>query len=468
MEKATRKMTLFRLKASSNMTAAILLILVSAIVITLLSDRHYFRWDLTAYKEHTLSEKTLQALKTLKEPIAAKAFVKEPSEEASHLKKLLAAYAYHRKDLSFEFIDPDRNPSLTRQYGIQELNTVILEGYGRSQTVKRPDEEALTNGLIRLSKSRTEKVYWVVGHGERPFQSTDPESLATIHQNLSNQNVEFEQWNLAQKDIPSDAAMLVVAAPEKAFFPEEVASLKRFFNKGGSLLVFLEPYQDGGLKDFLKEYGLVISSDMVVDKMSRVMGGDFLLPMIVTYGEHEITRNFRLLSFFSLARSVEVDKNVKKKGLTLTNLAMTSPESWSEMDREALHKGSARLEEADRQGPLSLAVIVELAPPPEAQGDENKDEDGITGQGKMVVFGDVDFASNKFVTLAGNKDLLTNTIHYLVGQKDLITIVKKQKPAEHLMLTRNQGLLLFWVPVVLIPLLVIVLGVLVWRKRRSR
>jgi ABC-type uncharacterized transport system involved in gliding motility auxiliary subunit len=29
-------------------------------------------------------------------------------------------------------------------------------------------------------------------------------------------------------------------------------------------------------------------------------------------------------------------------------------------------------------------------------------------------------------------------------------------------------LLLFWVPVVVIPLLVIVFGVVVWRKRRSR
>jgi hypothetical protein len=36
------------------------------------------------------------------------------------------------------------------------------------------------------------------------------------------------------------------------------------------------------------------------------------------------------------------------------------------------------------------------------------------------------------------------------------------------MLTRNQGLMLFWIPVVAIPLLVIVLGVAVWRKRRSR
>lgn len=468
MENTNRTETLSRLKASSNMSVAILLVLVLAVAVTLLSDRHYFRWDLTASGEHTLSDKTLQALKTIHEPVKAIAFVKEPSEEESLVKKLLASYAYHLKDLSFELVDPDRNPALTRQYDIRQLNTVILQGFGQTQTVKTPDEEGLTNALVRLSRGKTEKVYWVMGHGERPFKSTAQESLSSIHQNLSNQNYEFEELALAQKDIPSDAALVVVAAPEKDFFPEEVASLKRFLNKGGSLLIFLEPYQDAGLKDFLSGYGVVVSSDIVVDKMSRVMGGDFLLPMIVSYGDHEITRNFRLLSFFSLARSVELDKGVKKKGLTLTNLALTSPESWSEMDRDALNQGKARLDGEDRQGPISLAVMVELDPKEVEAEEGGKEEDKITGEGKLAVFGDADFASNKFVSLAGNNELIVNTMNYLVGRKDLITIPEKERPADHLMLTRNQGLMLFWIPVVAIPLLVIVLGVAVWRKRRSR
>jgi ABC-type uncharacterized transport system involved in gliding motility auxiliary subunit len=460
-------MTSFRVKASSNMTAAILLILVLAVVITLLSDRHYFRWDLTASREHTLSDQTLQALKTIGEPVKVIAFVKEPSEEASNVKKLLAAYQYHVNGLSLDFVDPDRNPALTRQYDIRALNTVILEGYGRSQTVKTPDEGSLTNALVRLSKGRIEKVCWVMGHGERPFKSTAPESLEAIYKSLSSQNFEFEELNLAQKDIPAETALVVVAAPEKTLFPEEVASLSRFLNKGGSILIFIEPYEDGGLKDFLREYGVVISSDIVVDKMSRVMGGDFLLPMIVSYGDHEITRNFRLLSFFSLARSVELDKDVKKKGLTLTNLALTSQDSWAETDRDALNQGTARLDPEDRPGPISLAVIVELNPM-EARGDESKKEDEITGEGKVAVFGDADFVSNKFVSLAGNNELVTNTINYLAGRKNLITIPEKERPTDHLMLTRNQGLLLFLIPVVVIPLLVIVLGVVAWRERRSR
>ncbi len=467
MEKPTRLMTSYRLKASSNMTVAILLILVLAVVVSLLSDRHYFRWDLTASGEHTLSAQTLQALKTVTEPVKVIAFVRDPSEEASGVKKLLSAYQYHLKGMSLEYVDPDRNPALTRQYDVQALNTVILEGFGRTQTVKVPDEENLTNALVRLSKGRTEKVYWVMGHGERPFKSDAPESLATIHKALSSQDFAFEELNLAQKDIPEEAALVVVAAPEKALFPEEVASLKRYLNRGGSLLVLLDPYQDAGLKDFLREFGVVIASDVVVDKMSRVMGGDFLLPMIVTYGDHEITRNFRLLSFFSLARSVEVDKDVKKKGLTLTNLALTSQDSWAEMDREALNQGKARLDPEDRQGPISLAVMVELNPK-DAKAEEAKDEDKIMGEGKMAVFGDADFASNKFASLAGNTELITNTINYLAGRKDLIAIPEKERPTDHLMLTRNQGLLLFWIPVVVIPLLVIILGVAVWRRRRSR
>jgi len=153
--------------------------------------------------------------------------------------------------------------------------------------------------------------------------------------------------------------------------------------------------------------------------------------------------------------------------LTLTNLALTSQESWSETDREALNQGKARFDGEDRQGPLSLAVIVELNPH-EAKGEESREADKITGEGKLAVFGDADFVSNKFISLAGNNELITNTMNYLVGRKDLITIPEKERPADHLMLTRNQGLLLFWIPVVLIPLLVIVLGVAVWRRRRSR
>ncbi len=464
------------LKSSSNMSAAILLVLALAVVVTLLSERHYFRWDVTASGEHTLSEKTLQVLRTITEPVHIKAFSREGHPDGDELKRLLSSYHYESPGITFEMIDPDRNPALTRQYNIRSLNTSVLEGYGRTQTVKIADEESITNGLIRLSKSEERICYWITGHGERPFQGSEAGALTSLQEALSDENFRFEELLLMQKDIPKDATVVVVAAPEKPLFPEEVESLRRYLNRGGSLIVFLEPFQEAGLTAFLKDYGIRVGEDVVVDKMSRVMGGDFLLPMVAQYGSHEITKDFRLTSFFELARTVEASEDPIPH-VSPTALAMTSPDSWAETDRTALDQGRVGYEEGqDRKGPLSLAVISELKPPlPKPEGDGENASEGtgdespaITGEGKLVVFGDADFASNKYFHTSGNADFITNTMNYLAGRKDLITIQKKHRPVEALMLNRDQGLVLFWVPVVVLPLCVLILGVVVFVRRRSR
>jgi ABC-type uncharacterized transport system involved in gliding motility auxiliary subunit len=471
MRKENRSM---KLKSTSNMSAAVLLVLVLAVVVSLLANRHYMRWDLTASGEHTLSAKTLQVLKTIKEPVMIKAFVREGYPEADEAKVLLSAYAYGSPSVSFEIIDPDRNPVLTRKYQVRAINTFILEGYGRTQTVKLADEEAITNGLVRLSREGIKICYWVTGHGERAYKGAEEGFLTVLQETLSKENLRFADLNLMQADIPKDAAMVVVAAPEKPLFPEEVTSLRTYLNRGGSLLIFLEPFTDGGLKDFLSDYGIRLSDDIIVDKMSRVMGGDFLLPMATRYGTHEISKDFKLTSFFQVARSVEkVDP--PPPGVRLKGLAFTSKNSWAEMDQESLNRGEVGFDQkTDRQGPLCLAVVAELHPSARKGEEGKKGEkpektgEALTGEGKMVVFGDIDFSSNKFFGVAGNGDFIINTVNFLGGRKDLITIKKKHRAVEALMLTRGQAQFVFWIPVVIIPALVLITGIFVWFRRRSK
>jgi ABC-type uncharacterized transport system involved in gliding motility auxiliary subunit len=390
--------------------------------------------------------------------------MQEDLQGADRLKRLLEAYTYASPRIAYDVIDPERNPGMAVRYNIKSLNTLVLEGYKRSQVVNLADEESITNGLVRLSRSAPEKVYWITGHGEKPFKGGDPESLTALQESFTAQGYEFLDLSLMQKEVPEDASLVVAAAPEKRFFPEEVEALQKYLNQGGRLLVFLEPFVDGGLKEFLLDYGIRTSGDIVVDKMSRVMGGDYLIPMVANYGAHEITKNFKVTSFFPLARSVEADTE-KREGITLTGLAFTSPESWAETDRAALDQGRVAYDDRDRLGPVSLAVIAEIEPPVEKAEPSSR---SITGKGKMIVFGDVHFATNKYISVSGNHDFITNSLNYLAGREDLITIEKKPRPTDTLVLSRNQGLLLFMVPVVFIPLFVLLLGVAVWYRRRSR
>jgi ABC-type uncharacterized transport system involved in gliding motility auxiliary subunit len=460
-----------KLSSSSNMTAAIILVAVLVVIITLLSERHYFRWDLTSTDEHTLSDKTVQVLKNVQEPVTIKAFVRVGFQEAEDTDRLLSAFHYNAPNIDYELIDPETNPAITRRYNVKSINTFVLEGYGRSQTVKIADEEHITNALITLIESEPRKVYWLTGHGERVFTGQEPGALTMLREGLANENYEFLEINLMQKDIPQSASLVIVAAPVKPLFPEEVTSLDKYLRRGGRIIVFLEPYNDGGLKDFLERYGIGITHDIIVDKLSRVMGGDYLLPMVVKYGIHDITKDFRLACLFDMARSVEPGDE-QKRGITLTALAYTSPNSWAETDRESLDNGKVLFDKTDRQGPISLAAIAELEPPlkkgGEEKDDKKTDETGITGKGRLAVFGDVDFASNKRFGLAANGDFVMNTVNYLVGRENLIIIKKKHKPVEPLMLNRTQGMVVFWVPVVVIPLIVLIIGVVVWNRRRSR
>jgi len=452
-------------RGSYHNVATSLFVLCICVFLVLISERHYIRWDLTSYGEYTLSDKTIAVLKQISKPVKIMAFVRKGFQEEEDAKKLLSAYHYYARTIRYELIDPERNPASAKKYEVRDVNTFILEGYGRTQRTNIADEEHITNALVRLLHGKVQKVYWITGHGERDFRGTGPQPLSLLAETLSKQDYAFSALNLMEQGIPRDAALVVLAGPQTSLFPEEIASLQRYVCSGGRLLLFLEPYHDAGLKEFLEKFGIRIYPDMVVDKLSRVMGGDYLLPMVADYGDHKITHGFKLTSLFYMARSIE-PVPVKTKGITVTPLAYTSEHAWGEMDKASIAAGRVTFDTGDRKGPLCLAAICELRPPIVKK--KGKGILHITGEGRLVVFGDVDCASNRYFQLSGNADLITNTVHYLAARKGLISIPKKHRPIEALMLSRRQGIILFWVPVVCIPMVVLVLGIWTWLRRRSR
>lgn len=453
------------MRGSYQAAISSLLMLCICSLVVLLADMHYLRWDLTSYGEYTLTDKSIHIVKQIKRPVSITAFVRKGFQEEEDAKKLLSSYHYYCRNISYRLIDPERNPASAKAYDVRDVNTFILEGYGRMQRVNIADEEHLTNALVRLMHGEVRKIYWTKGHGERDYRGSGTLALTLFAETLGKQSYSFSSLNLMEQDIPKDAAIVVIAGPESNFFPEEVKSLERYLCSGGSLLVFLEPYQDAGLKTFLEKLGISIFPDIVVDKLSRAMGGDYLLPMVADYGDHEITHGFKLTSLFYTARSIN-PTHPSYNNVRVTPLCFTSEHAWAEMDKESVVKGRVRLGPGDKKGPLCLAAIVELSP---SIGKTTKERGlAIKGRGRVVVFGDVDCASNKYFQLSGNANILTNAMHYLAARGSLITIPKKHRPIEALMLTRRQGMLLFWIPVVVMPLGVLILGICVWLRRRPQ
>jgi len=458
------------------------------VVLALIAEKNPRRWDLTESKSYTLSEQTRKVLDSIDQPVSIKAFFATAAPEQPKVKDLLDTYVYYNPKITAEFIDPDRQPEVAKQYEIRAYGTIILEGYGKKQPLPTATEEGLTNGILRLTRKTDKKLYYLVGHGERSFENTAKEGYSTANYELQKASYALSPLNLMQQSqVPEDAVAVFVIGPQKNLFPQEVESLKAYLERGGRALMFLDPYRDGGLRELIAGYGIELGDDMVVDKLSRVFGGSYLMPVVMEYGDHKITKDFEVATFFSEARTVRPAKE-PPPNVHVEALASTSPNAWGETDLDLLQKGQAGFDEGkDTAGPVSIVVIAEIASqqkkgeaqgkgpaqetptPPDGSNSDDSDPSGDAGRkGYLIVAGDADFADNTYFGLSGNGDFFLNMVNFMGEDENLITIKPRQKTGTARLMTPGQAQTMFLTLLVFVPLTVVACGLLVYRVRRSQ
>ncbi|MFH1945524.1 MAG: hypothetical protein ABIK95_07865, partial [Acidobacteriota bacterium] len=200
-------------------------------------------------------------------------------------------------------------------------------------------------------------------------------------------------------------------------------------------------------------------NDLVIDTVSRLLGGDYFMPVVNEYTSHPITEKFRYATFFPYARSIEALED-QPEGVTVEVLANSSGNSWSE--RQLTEKQVKFDEGLDKAGPIGLAAVVTIEPKPKGDSEMPKGEEG-----RLAVFGDSDFIANNYYNLSGNGNFFLNTANWLTEEEDLIAIQPKTQTPRTIQLTPSQGRLIFFTSVLILPLLVLVTGIAVWVRRRK-
>jgi ABC-type uncharacterized transport system involved in gliding motility auxiliary subunit len=428
-----------------------IMVLGIVVMVNFLADRYPKRLDLTAGKLHSLSELTLQTLEGLDQEIEALAFMEGGENEA--LQSLLESYAVNSPRFTFELIDPDREPDRTAAAGVTQYNTLVVSSGPKQQQLTTLQEKEITDALLKVTRDRQEKVYFTVGHGEAGLKA-EPRGLSALKQRLEEISYAIgDPLFLARAGrVPQDCSLLIVAGPRTQFFSNEIEAIRGYLASGGSVLVMLDPGTATGLEDLLAEFGAVVGDDFVIDTsgIGSLFGLDFTTPMAATYGEHPITRKHKgLMTFFQVARSVRLQPQ-GVSGRSGVELVLTSDQGWAESDLSVLEAGGQRTvkldDGVDQPGPVPIAVAVETAVAADST------------LARLVVFGDVDFATDQFFAYQGNGDLALNTVSWLAEDEALISIRPREAGHNPISLTAGQASWVFWVTVVIMPLIVALAG----------
>ncbi len=439
---------------------------VAALVVFLgaLAGRHHLRWDLSQGQKLSLAPQTIKVLEELDQPIKVYAFFKEGQAGRQQVKDLLDLYAYHDRQFTYRFVDADNEPALAKRFNVKSHGQLVLVTKDKEEKVNLPDEQKLTNALIRITRTGKKTIYFLSGHGERDLKGIGKQDFSELKKTLENQNYEVKTLLLATREkVPDDAVAVIVAAPVKALLDQEKERLAKYLEKGGGVLMMLEPDTRPGLTAWLKKWGVVLGDNMVLDINAIFYGAGPTVPVAVSYGSHQVVTPLEnIICFFPIARSVSLAPKLPP-GVTGVELVSTGPKSWAEVDYHKLDEKPEFNEGRDLSGPVSLGVVVELPRPPK----KPDGPDTLPPRGRLIVFGDADFANNANLELAGNRDLVLNSVSFLAQEEDLISITPKQEANQPLLIQPFQARVVFWLPVVVLPLIFVVIGVVVAVSRRK-
>lgn len=430
-------------------------------LVNYISARHSHRFDLTEQGVFSLSPQSVSVARNLQDDLHIQAFVEGGT--SPQLRDLLESYAYNSPKVKFEIIDPDRQPELAEKYKITAYNTLRLEYGKESTTITQPTEENITNAMIKVTRTTHKTVCFIEGHGEPDIDDMQSaKGLASVKQALTNENYEAKKILLASMEkIPDDCNVVVMSGTQKPYLDSELSALGAYLEGGGRALLLLPPRGGSEFQPLLAKWGVKLGNDVVVDQVLRLFQGPALglVPLVNTYGAHEITRDFKQRTVFPMTRSVHADA-AGKKGLEVTELVKTSPSSWGETDLEGLFQRSeATLDpNTDTKGPVPIAVAV--------SADLKQMGNGKEGTTRLAVYGGVEFAENREVEgTYYNRDLLLNTIDWLVGQTDLLSIRPRGVRSSRVQFTAEQGKVIFYLSVLVIPELLLLAGIAVWWRR---
>jgi len=445
-----------------------LAVIVIGAGVNFIANKKVKTYDWTTKKIYSLAPQTTQALKDLKEPVKAYGFMDTKHQAYDTLKGLFDRYASESDKFTYEFKDPKKSIELNAKYNIKEGQTTVIITKGKGATESHTalsviSEQELTNSLLKLSSSGTQKVYFTTGHAEWPLTAAPtgpgldpPNAVSELKDSLGQEGYAVEPLDLAQRgnEIPRDAAVLVVVHASAPFSAGEKAAIDKYLGQGGRLVYFADWDAESGLEDVIAKYGIQIEKGVVADALN--MEDPFSAIGFAT--EHEISNVLKQLGanlLFQTSRGLTPLREGTAPGVTVTPVLTSSPKSWVETTPE-----NPDPSDGERLGAIPL--IAAATADTKAAADKRFDE------ARVLVYGDASLVDDKKWGHEVVRNLVLNGFGWTSTQVARITIRPPDRDISTLDLTDELYLRLVFLSIDAFPTLLIALGIAIYVSRKSR
>ena len=447
-------------------------IVINMIVSTIPSK--YSEIDISSQKLYSIGDETKKMLKDLEKDVTIYQIAQSGSED-ENISNLLKKYEDESKHIKVEQKDPVVNPKFVSQYTSDDLsaNSLIVVCGDRnkvidynniyetsidyqtysSQTTGFDGEGQITSAIGYVTSENLPALYTVEGHGEKDMDSSIKEDIEKANMDIKSLNL------LTEGSVPDDADCLFIDSPSTDFSSDEKDAIIEYLENGGKAIIFSD-YTTEDMPNFdaiLENYGVQRTEGVVFEGDNQHYAMQMPYYLVPTINSTDASSETVSAGCYVLAPYAQGIKQLDdvRDTVKIESILTTSDQAYSKTD---LNSNTIEKEDGDVEGPFDLGVSIT----------ESLDDDKETQIVYYSTSNLMDSQTNQMVS-GGNEKLIMESLKWMTDTEESTSVSIPSKSLEVSYLTITDYDAAFWkiCTIALIPGIFLVIGFVVWIKRRK-
>ena len=401
--------------------------------------------------------------------------IAQSGSEDENISNLLKKYEDESKHIKVEQKDPVVNPKFVSQYTSDDLsaNSLIVVCGDRnkvidynniyetsvdyqtysSQTTGFDGEGQITSAIGYVTSENLPALYTVEGHGEKDMDSSIKEDIEKANMDIKSLNL------LTEGSVPDDADCLFIDSPSTDFSSDEKDAIIEYLENGGKAIIFSD-YTTEDMPNFdaiLENYGVQRTEGVVFEGDNQHYAMQMPYYLVPTINSTDASSETASAGYYVLAPYAQGIKQLDdvRDTVKIESILTTSDQAYSKTD---LNSNTIEKEDGDVEGPFDLGVSIT----------ESLDDDKETQIVYYSTSNLMDSQTNQMVS-GGNEKLIMESLKWMTDTEESASVSIPSKSLEVSYLTITDYDAAFWkiCTIALIPGIFLVIGFVVWIKRRK-
>lgn len=481
-----RRWTISRNMISTSVfsTGMIAIVVALTVVVNLIASalpETYTQIDATSQKLYSITEDTEKYLDTLKDDVTLYVMVNKNSKD-DNVDRTLQKYASASKHVKVKYVDPNVSPTFASKYTDSDVtsNSIIVVCGDRSKVIDYNSdiyeysydssynysvtgydcEGQVTAAIQYVTSESTTNVYELTGHDESTLSGDFSEVFQKRFMNVGSLSL------LTVDAIPEDCQALFITAPQSDLSEDDLSKLSQYLGNGGKIYLSIDYSKWNDLTNFkklLSDNSIETTESLLAetDRSYYYQSPFYLLPNVenteVSSSVAGMTQVFVPYSV-GLTYTGEDDSNVTSFMTTSDTTIAKAAANIAAVQSQADAANIASVQDGDTQGQYSLGIMVT---------NENGGELCVLGSAMMCTD-----SANQIVS-GHNATLFNGIVNALVTTDDgnsdnAVVIAAKDYTVSNLTVSANAMLVYGILWGIFMPIALIIIGIIVWARRRKR